>query len=64
MKYLSDNWIEPLSYKQFSNMLLKLNKFYDKIINRNGEDDPLHKTLLIIDEAHKLYTNIGNIINI
>ena len=61
MKYLSDNWIEPLSYKQFSNMLLKLNKFYDKIINRNGEDDPLHKTLLIIDEAHKLYTNIGNI---
>lgn len=55
-KYISSNWIEPISYKQFSNMLLKRNKIYDEMVKRNGKDDPLHKTLLIIDEAHKLYS--------
>lgn len=56
MKYVSDKWIEPMSYKQFSNMLLKKNKFYDEVVRRNGEIDPLRKTLIIIDEAHKLYS--------
>lgn len=56
MKHVSKNWMEPISYKQFSNMLLKKNKIYNEIIARNGSDDPLHKTLLIIDEAHKLYS--------
>jgi hypothetical protein len=55
-KYISPNWLEPISYKQFSNMLLKKNKIYDEMVKRNGTDDPLHKTLLIIDEAHKLYS--------
>lgn len=55
MRYLSDRWIEPISYKQFSNMLLKNNKYYNEIVKRNGEKDPLRKTLVIIDEAHKLY---------
>ena len=55
-KYISSNWIEPISYKQFSNMLLKRNKIYDEMVKRNGKDDPLRKTLLIIDEAHKLYS--------
>ena len=55
-KYISSNWIEPISYKQFSNMLLKRNKIYDEMVKRNGADDPLRKTLLIIDEAHKLYS--------
>lgn len=55
MKYLSDKWIQPISYKQFSNMLLKNNKYYEAIVKRNGEADPLRKTLVIIDEAHKLY---------
>ena len=59
MKYLSKQWIEPMSYKQFSNMLLKVNKYYEKIVEINGDADPLRKTLLVIDEAHKLYTNIG-----
>lgn len=54
-KYVSEQWIEPVSYKQFSNMLLKKNKFYEEIVNRNGQRDPLRKTLIIIDEAHKLY---------
>jgi hypothetical protein len=55
MKFVSDRWMEPMSYKQFSNMLLKKNKFYEEIVSRNGKEDPLHKTLIIIDEAHKLY---------
>jgi hypothetical protein len=55
MRYLSDRWIEPISYKQFSNMLMKNNKYYNEIVKRNGDKDPLRKTLVIIDEAHKLY---------
>lgn len=54
-KNLSKAWIEPMSYKQFSNMLLQANRFYEEIVKRNGEEDPLRKTLVIIDEAHKLY---------
>lgn len=49
-------WFEPLSYKQFANLLLKKNKFYDQLKGRNGEKDVLKKTLIIIDEAHKLFT--------
>ena len=56
MKLLSDSWrIRPLSYKQFSNLVSKQNKFYERLVKMNGEADPLQKTLLIIDEAHKLY---------
>uniref|UniRef100_A0A6C0CFN4 Helicase/UvrB N-terminal domain-containing protein n=1 Tax=viral metagenome TaxID=1070528 RepID=A0A6C0CFN4_9ZZZZ len=55
-KYISANWIEPISYKQFSNMLLKKNKIYNEMVRRNGSEDPLRKTLLIIDEAHKIYS--------
>lgn len=55
-KYMPSNWMEPISYKTFSNMLLQKNVVYNDIINRNGADDPLRKTLLIIDEAHKLYS--------
>lgn len=55
MSYMSKNWMEPISYKQFSNMLLKENRFYEEIVERNGTVDPLKKTLIIIDEAHKLY---------
>jgi hypothetical protein len=54
-RYLSKQWIEPISYKQFSNMLLQKNKYYDELVERNGKTDPLHKTLVVIDEAHKLY---------
>lgn len=56
MQYVSKNWIQPLSYKQFSNMLQKENHFYEDLTARNGEADPLRKTLVIIDEAHKLYS--------
>ena len=56
MRLLSKSWgIRPMSYKQFSNMVSKNNRYYDLLVKRNGEEDPLRKTLLIIDEAHKLY---------
>jgi hypothetical protein len=55
-RLLPPSWIEPISYKQFSNFLKGRNKQLEKLITaRNGRDDPLHKTLIIIDEAHKLY---------
>jgi hypothetical protein len=56
MRMLSNSWsIRPMSYKQFSNLVSKQNNFYEALVKRNGEADPLRKTLLIIDEAHKLY---------
>lgn len=56
MRLLSDAWkIRPLSYKQFSNLVSKENDYYRKLVDINGPQDPLRKTLLIIDEAHKLY---------
>ena len=56
MRMLSKSWsIRPMSYKQFSNLVSKQNSFYNALVKKNGEADPLQKTLLIIDEAHKLY---------
>jgi hypothetical protein len=56
MKLVSKSWsIRPMSYKQFSNLVTKSNSLYASLVKKNGEDDPLRKTLLIIDEAHKLY---------
>ena len=56
MKLLSKAWrIRPISYKQFSNLVSKQNSYYQRLVKENGEADPLRKTLLIIDEAHKLY---------
>jgi hypothetical protein len=56
MRLLSKSWrIRPMSYKQFSNLVSKQNAFYKTLVKINGEVDPLRKTLLIIDEAHKLY---------
>lgn len=57
VRYLSEKWIEPISYKQFSNLLLKNNKYYTDLEKRNGKADPLRKTLVVIDEAHKLYAD-------
>ena len=56
-RFAPPEWMEPISYKQFSNMLLKKNTIYNEIVRRNGAKDPLRKTLIIIDEAHKLYSS-------
>ena len=56
MNLLSKSWrIQPMSYKQFSNLVGGKNALYEKLVSINGKEDPLRKTLLIIDEAHKLY---------
>lgn len=59
MKYLSKSWrIPPMSYKQFSNALKKKNSIGAELFKDN-QTDPLYKTLLIIDEAHKLFAEGG-----
>lgn len=56
MRYVPDNWsIRPMSYKQFTNLISANNQQYHQLVKKNGQQDPLKKTLLIIDEAHKLY---------
>jgi hypothetical protein len=56
MSLLSKAWsIRPLSYKQFTNLISKDNQYYHDLVKKNGAEDPLRKTLLVIDEAHKLY---------
>jgi uncharacterized small protein (DUF1192 family) len=55
-RLLSKYWnIKPISYKQFTNLINESNRFYEQLTKRNGITDPLRKTLLIIDEVHKLY---------
>jgi hemoglobin-like flavoprotein len=55
LDFISDRWIMPMSFRQFSNMLAGKNEFYQRLVTRNGDKDPLQKTLVIIDEVHKLY---------
>jgi len=56
MRLLSKAWsVRPMSYKQFSNLVEGKNALYQELVKINGPKDPLRKTLLIIDEAHKLY---------
>lgn len=57
MKFVSKMWVAPMSYKQFSNMLAGKNDMYHEMVKRNGQDDILRKTFIIIDEAHKLFAN-------
>ncbi len=59
-KKLPPKWFNVLSYKQFSNALKENNDIGKKLIDINGKSDPLRKTLLIIDEAHKLYSLGGS----
>ena len=57
---VSSNWIEPISYRQFTNLLLQENKYYEMLVERNGAEDPLRRTLLIVDECHKLYSETAS----
>jgi len=56
-KYLNNRWLEPMSYKQFTNLISKKNDYYNEMVKRNGVIDPFKKTLIIIDEAHKIYSD-------
>jgi hypothetical protein len=52
-----ENWFSaPISYRQLSNIIDGSNRaLHTDLINKNGSQDILQKTLLIIDEAHNLY---------
>ena len=54
---LGKNWLQPISYKQFTNLIKGKNKFYQQMVARNGKEDPFKKTLIIIDEIHKVYSD-------
>ena len=47
-------FLPPMSYKQFSNMLKGKNALSERL-RADGRKHPLDKTLVIVDEAHKLY---------
>lgn len=55
-KYLSKRFLPPMSYRQFSNMLEGKNELYQRLVSLNGTEDILKNTLIIVDEAHKLYS--------
>jgi NAD-dependent DNA ligase len=55
-KLLSKSWIPPVSYRQFSNALHRDNRLFDYLVKKNGFTDPFRKTLMIIDEAHLMFS--------
>ena len=57
MRIISKKWLDPVSYKQFSNMISNKSQMYDTLVKTNGQQDVLRKTLVIIDEAHKLFAD-------
>jgi len=57
MEFLGKNWLQPISYKQFTNLIKGKNKYYKHMVDLNGSEDPFRKTLIIIDEIHKIYSS-------
>ena len=57
MEFLGKNWLQPISYKQFTNLIKGSNKYYKQMVAINGKEDPFRKTLIIIDEIHKIYSS-------
>jgi hypothetical protein len=57
MEFLGKNWLQPISYKQFTNLIKGKNKYYKNMVDLNGSKDPFRKTLIIIDEIHKIYSS-------
>jgi len=49
--------IDTITYRQFSNALSSGNEWGEKLQRINGRDDIIKNTLIIIDEAHRLYSN-------
>jgi superfamily II DNA or RNA helicase len=56
MEFLGKNWLPPISYKQFTNLIKGKNKYYKLMVSLNGKEDPFRKTFIIIDEIHKIYS--------
>ncbi len=54
-RLLSRAWFKPITYKAFSNALKGRNELGQMLLKRNGAADILRKTIIIVDEVHKLY---------
>lgn len=65
-KYLGDSWkLPPMSYKTFTNAIGNKNEYHSTMMKMNDAErkiDPLRKTLIIIDEAHKLYSEANDLV--
>jgi len=51
---LPANWVKPITYRQLTNYILGRNKTITKQLSDLPGKDKLYRTLIIIDEAHKL----------
>jgi hypothetical protein len=54
-KHLTKKFMQPCSFKQFSNAMKGSGQLYEDLVRKNGKDDPLKKTLVIVDEVHKFF---------
>jgi superfamily II DNA or RNA helicase len=56
-KYVGKYFLPPISYRQFSNLVEGKNLMSQQMMGLNGtREDILRKSLIIVDEAHKLYS--------
>jgi superfamily II DNA or RNA helicase len=56
-KYVGKYFLPPISYRQFSNLVEGKNLMAQQMMGLNGTtEDILRKSLIIVDEAHKLYS--------
>lgn len=51
-----ERFLPPMSYRQFSNLIEGKNDLSRRLINENGRERILNNCLVIVDEAHKLYS--------
>lgn len=47
-------WFKPISYRSFSNLNKKSSQLYRDLADKNGRQDILKNTLIIVDESHNL----------
>lgn len=55
-KNMYKRFLPPMSYRQFSNLLDGKNELSRRLIKENGKERILDNCLVIVDEAHKLYS--------
>lgn len=55
-KVTNGKWMKPISYRTFSNLNKKKSKLYRDLKRKNGSEDILKNTLIIVDESHNLST--------
>jgi hypothetical protein len=57
-------WRYPImSYRQLTNAVSGKNMVHDRLVSDNGAKDPIRKTLIVIDESHRLFNTFDMIRN-